>query len=268
MRRQHQIDTRPPARQIFDQGPHQRDRVGCDGIIQGLATREIEEGGQKRLHLGHIAQQRRHLRRIVEHRQAKLHPRQRRAQIMADPRQHQGTLFDHPLDPGAHIEKGMACATHLGRTRGVIADDPPLAKGLGRVRQPLDRLELVAQEQIGDPCHEQAKTDHQHQKLMRVRGRYPTARHGQSNIALARVDDDDGATPIADQIDRDQPRHLAAQHGNRLDPGEIIKHTLIAQQITGGYGDVDLQRIGQPARLPLSGGDRIDNQPQIQSQRA
>jgi hypothetical protein len=57
------------------------------------------------LHLADIAQKR-FGGLVIHHRQPELEPRERRAQIVADPRQHQRALFDLPLDPGAHVEKG------------------------------------------------------------------------------------------------------------------------------------------------------------------
>ena len=55
---------------------------------------------------------------VVRHRQGKAHPGERRAQVVADAREHQGALFDLALDPGPHREEGVPGASHFGRAGG------------------------------------------------------------------------------------------------------------------------------------------------------
>ena len=171
---------------ILDRGLHQGVRVQRFGLPLCGAFGEIKEGIQHALHIIDVLQQR--LRIVfVDHRQAKPHPRQGRAQVMADPRQHQGALFNLPLDPCAHIDKGRPRRTHLDSACRGIWHVTPAAKGFGRAGQPLDRAQLVAQVNEGDQRHDKAKAEGIHKQLMRVLRRDPAPLELEIKRAKARL---------------------------------------------------------------------------------
>ena len=47
----------------------------------------------------------------------------------------------------AHLDEGVAGLAHLARAAGTEVDLAPLAEAFGRLRQPQDRPDLVAQEE-------------------------------------------------------------------------------------------------------------------------
>ena len=165
---------------VADQGC----QIGALHLFNRIGTGEIEEGFDQALHLVDIADQRAGLGAVLLHRQAQLQPRQRRAQIMTDTREHHRALLDLALDPGAHIEKRGACRADLGRARRMIAAGFALPECFRRARQPADRAELIAQENISDQRHQNCRQNHQDQQLMRVGGRHAAARESDIQNAL------------------------------------------------------------------------------------
>lgn len=136
------------------------------------APGEVKKFVQQPLHISHILL---HLFTfgIVQQGQAELKTCKRCTQVMADPGQHQGTLLDLALDTGPHIDKGIACSPNLDCTRWPVGNVTTAPKCFGRSRKPGNRTQLVAQIQIGNYRHHNAKKDHVHQQLMRIACRYP-----------------------------------------------------------------------------------------------
>ena len=76
-----------------------------------------------------------------------LHPGQRRAQVVADRRQHLGALADVAQDAMAHQVEGMRGLADLERAaRPEVADVAALAEAVGGPGELADRADLQAQE--------------------------------------------------------------------------------------------------------------------------
>ena len=152
-------------------GHHQHQERGRIHLLGGL--HRIASGkGQKLidhpLHLLDIALQRLDLLLLGQEGQPQLKPRQRCAQIMADPRQHLRARLDLTFDPQAHVQECLPRCAHLGRAPRPEGHDLALAKGLGGLRHARNRRQLVAQKDVSHTRHQDRGEHHQHQKLMRV----------------------------------------------------------------------------------------------------
>ena len=73
---------------------------------------------------------------------------------MADPRQHLGARLDLPLDPAAHVKESLPRRPHLGCPTRAERHHLTFAKSLGGPCHAGDRGQLIAQENIGDPGHQ------------------------------------------------------------------------------------------------------------------
>ena len=119
--------------------------------IGAFAARELEILVQHPLHLREIGLHRFGVGILRHHRKLKPHACQRRLQVVADAREHIGALLHEAVDPFAHLDERGGGLAHFGRTaRLEVGDRSPLAERFRRRREPLDRSDLVAQEQHRD----------------------------------------------------------------------------------------------------------------------
>ena len=129
---------------------------------------------------------------------------------MAHPRQHQGPLLDLPLDPGAHIHEGAASGPYFGRATRRIRDHPSPAKGLRRIRKPLDRAQLIAQVDERNQSHEKAEENHRYDQLMRRCRRQPPPVHPQFHPAKVGIQEHLDLAVIG-KLRRDKTRQILLQ---------------------------------------------------------
>ena len=80
---------------------------GKGRLVRCLAPGVVEEAVEHPPHLVHVAHEGGHL-GIVDQGEAEPEPGERRAQVMADAREHEGARLGLPLDARAHVEEGRA----------------------------------------------------------------------------------------------------------------------------------------------------------------
>ena len=207
-------------------------------------AREIEEPVEQPLHVLDIVQERRRL-VLVDHREPQPQPRQRRAHVVAHPRQHQRALLDLPLDPGAHVEKGAARRLDLDRAGGPVGHRPPPAERLGRLREPRDRPELVAQVEIRDHRHQRRGPEEVDEQQIRPAGRDMAAIEGHLQRPL-RVAEDEADMVVVGQQDTVEVGKRRAQLADHDDTRKIVPAPPVLRRhgVLGDAAQRDLQRVG------------------------
>src|SRR5690606_15227121 len=125
--------------------------VGRLGCLALMVAGKIQIILKHALHLAHIGAQFLHLRRVAKHGELKLEAGERRSQIVADAREHGGALFDLAFYAIAHFDKGMRGTAYFrGALRPEARRIAAHPEAFRRFGQPLDRPDLVSQEENGD----------------------------------------------------------------------------------------------------------------------
>ena len=193
--------------------------VGAHDLLAGVALGERHVVLQHRLHLVDVGAHRFQLGRILEQGELQFEARQHRAQIVADAGQHDGALLDIALDAVAHLDEGMRRLAHLARAARLEIGRrrPPSAETVGRLRQPQDRFDLVAQEQNRHGQQHQRGADHPQQEDLRVRRVGLAAPGDHVHHRIVELDADIDEIGAADRVDperlADLPRQLVGQRG-------------------------------------------------------
>ncbi len=76
---------------------------------------------------------------------------------MTDRSEQGGALLDVALQALPHVEEGVSRLAHLARAVGLEVEISAPAKGLGRLGQPLDGPDLVADEGHGHADQDQGR---------------------------------------------------------------------------------------------------------------
>ena len=140
------------------------------GVLAGVAAREGEIGLEHAAHLVDVLLEHLGLGHVAEQRELQLEAGQHGAQVVRHAGQHGGALLDGALDALLHLQEGLRGAAHLARAaRPEVRRIAALAEALGRVGEPQDRPDLVAQEQDRDGEQHQRGADHPEQEDFRVR---------------------------------------------------------------------------------------------------
>ena len=172
----HELDRGAAAARVLGDAGGERERV--DGHASPRGCRRGRRRGTRRASApsGRRPAQVPGLLGLVHQRQRQLHPGERRAQVVADARQHLGPLLDLPLDPRPHGEERRPRGAPPRRRPGGTAASAPCR----RPRPPRPAPGSGAPGCAGrSPRSPPAppRSDHQHQQLVRVRHREPVARH-------------------------------------------------------------------------------------------
>ena len=135
-----------------------------------------------------------------------------------DAGQHRGALLDRALDARFHLEEGLRGAAHFARAAGPeVRRLAALAEAFGGVRQPQDRLDLVAQEQHRDDQQDRGGADHPEQEDLRIRGIGRAALGEDAHHGVVELDADFDQVGAADGVDPERLADLAAElHRERL----------------------------------------------------
>ena len=136
----------------------------------------------------------------------------------ADAGQHRGALLDRALDARLHLQERLRRAPHFARAAGPeVRRLAALAEAFGGVRQPQDRLDLVAQEQHRDDQQDRGGAQHPEDEDLRIRGIGRAALGEDPHHRVVELDADFDQIGAADGIDPERPADLAAElHRQRL----------------------------------------------------
>ncbi len=145
-------------------------------------------------------------------RQFQLEAREHRAQVVRDAGQHGGALLDGALDARLHLEESGRRAPHLARAaRPEIRRVAALAEAFGGVGQPLDRLDLVAQEDDGDGEQHGGRADHPEQEYLGIGGVGCAAAGEHAHDRVVELHADLDQRRFADGVDPERLGDLLAQ---------------------------------------------------------
>ena len=131
---------------------------------------------------------------------------------MADAGQHRGALLDVRRDAVAHLEEGSRRLPHFaGAARAeVVGNLAALAERVGRLREPQNGPDLIAQEENGDGEQDHRRADHPQEEDVRVRGVGLRPRGDEAQNGVLQLDADFDVPRLADRVDPERPLHLAA----------------------------------------------------------
>ena len=159
-----------------------------------------------------------------------------------DAGQHRGALLDRALDARLHFEERLRRAAHFARAaRPEIRRLAALAKTFGGVRQPQDRLDLVAQEQHRDDQQDRGRAEHPEDEDLRIRGIGGAALGEDAHHGVVELDADFDQVGAADGVDPERPADL---------PAELHRQRLVEQRE---------ERLW-PGRRHVADGQEIDHQ--------
>ena len=212
---------RAAAAGVLDDARGEDEGIGRRAVLLRVAAGEGEELGEHPLHLVDVLAQALGLLALVHQRQRQLHPGQRRAQVVADARQHRGALLDLPLDARAHVQKRAGRAADLLGAGGAERQRTALAEGLGGFGELADRPDLVAQEGDGDGAEHDRGDQHQHQQLVRVGHAEPGARRLDQQHALVGLRPRSAPGVRRPEVDRERPVDLLAQRRDQRPAGQV-----------------------------------------------
>ncbi len=193
--------------QLFEEFRH----VGRLGLLAGVAAREGEIGLEHAAHLVDVLLHRLDLGAVADQGELELEARQHGAQVMRNAGEHGGALLDGAFDPRLHLDEGGGRAPHLlGAARPEVRHLAPLAEALGRVGEPQDRPDLVAQEQDRDGDQHQRGADHPQQEDFRVRGIGGAAAREHPHHGVVELDAELDEVRPAHRVDPERPADLLA----------------------------------------------------------
>lgn len=176
-----QIDAQAGTTSFTHGFPQQFSHLDFVGKLLPLPPGEGKVAFNHALHLNQICLQAFNLRGTRQHRQLKLHPGQGRAEVMAHPRKHLGTLVYLAAQPIAHHQKGAARATHFRRPFWAeIANVSASPEGVGRSCQAADGANLIPHENSCDNRQNERAAEHPPEKD--VDGRAEEAIAGHENL--------------------------------------------------------------------------------------
>jgi hypothetical protein len=238
-----QYDGDPRPLHVRNDLPDQFDRVQhlCRALLR--AAREIEKAVQQPLHVLDIAAHRLCL-VVIQHGKRQPKPRQRGAHVMADPRQHQRALFDLPLDPGAHVDKGLARRAQLCRALGPVGHVSPAPERLGGLGKPGNRAQLVAHVDKRDHRHQYADAHHVDEEKIRAARRQQSAGKAQLEQLFLIAKVHMHILPVRQFHPRQSGNELAHLPDND-DPRKIVPSAdvLRGQRIGGNAPDGNAERL-------------------------
>ena len=202
--------------------------VGADCSPE-VAARERQIGLEHAGHLVDVLLHRLDLGRFAEERQFELEPGEDGAQVVRHARQHGGALLDGALDPALHFEEREGGAANLARAaRAEVRHLAAFAEAFGRIGQPQDRADLVAQEHHRDRDEHQRGADHPAEEDVGVRRVGGAARREHADHRLVELDANLDQRRASDGVDPERPADLLAdflrqrlvdQREERLRPG-------------------------------------------------
>ena len=187
--------------------------VGRRRLLAAVALGEGQVVLQHVLHLVDVVLQRRDLAAVAEQGELQLEAGQHGAQVVADARQHGGALLDVMADAVAHLQERLRGLAHLARAARaeVGRHGPALAEGVGRLGQPQDGPDLVAQEQDGDRQQHHRGAHHPDQEDVRVGGVGLAALGDEAQDGVVELDADLDVPRLADGVDPERPLDVAAR---------------------------------------------------------
>ena len=140
--------------------------------------------------------------------------------------------------------KACAAAAHFARAaRTEIRRLAALAETFGRVRQPQDRPDLVAQEQHRDDQQDRRRADHPEQEDLRIRRIGGAALGEHAHHRVVELDPDFDQVGAADGVDPERPADL---------PAELHRQRLVEQR----------EERFRAGRRHIADGQKIDHQPE------
>ena len=143
--------------QLVEESRH----IGRRRRLTEIAARECQISLQHAAHLVDVLFHRVDFRSAAEQREFQLEARQDGTQVVRYTGEHRGALLDRALDAALHLDEGLRGAAHLARAARLEARHvAPLAETFRSVREPQDRLDLVAQEQNRHEQQHQRRADH------------------------------------------------------------------------------------------------------------
>ena len=195
------------AAQFFQRRGH----VGRLRLLAAVAARKRKVVLQHARHLVDIPAHAVDFGAVADQGQFELEAGQDGAKVVRHAGQHRGALLDRALDARFHLDEGLRrAADFAGAARMEIRRLAALAETFRRVRQPQDRLDLVAQEQHRDDQQDRRGADHPEQEDFRIRRIGGAALRENPHHRVVELDADFHQIGAADGIDPERPARSAA----------------------------------------------------------
>ena len=145
--------------------------------------------------------------RLAEQSQLELETRQNGPEVVADAGKHRRALVDMRLDPVTHFQEGLSRLAHLAGAAGteVFGHGAALAEFVGRIREPQDGADLVAQKQDRHGEQDHRSADHPQQEDVGVRRVSLRAGGDEAQDRVVMLDTDLDVARLADGVDPERP---------------------------------------------------------------